>query len=53
MKESIDFYLWVEKNEFRKLKHTHPNKIGKWFSNISEKGFLTDEELWAHYLESK
>ena len=45
----IDFANWIQEKEYSKRKHTHPNKIGKWFSNYTDSGFLSDDELFAEY----
>ncbi len=48
---SIKFAVWIAENKFEKKTHTHPNKIGKWFSNNNDLGFLTDEELYKYFVE--
>lgn len=44
-----DFANWIQEKEYSKRKHTHPNKVGKWFSNYTDSGFLSDDELFSEY----
>lgn len=46
---NIDLANWIQEKEYSKKKHTHPNKVGKWFSNYTDSGFLTDDELLSEY----
>lgn len=46
---NIDLANWIQEKEYSKRKHTHPNKVGKWFSNYTDSGFLTDDELLSEY----
>jgi hypothetical protein len=40
-----DFADWVSEKGYRKRTHTHPSKVGKWYSEIQDTGYLSTQEL--------
>lgn len=49
---AIRFAEWLSKNEWVKKNYTHPNKVGKYFSNIHCEYKSIDELFKVFYLES-
>lgn len=39
------FADWQAENGYTKRKYTHPSKVGKWFSESQDNGYLTTKEL--------
>ncbi len=39
------FADWVAEKGYSKRKYTHPSKVGKWYSEVQETGYLTTKEL--------
>lgn len=42
----IEFAIWITELNYQKKKtNTHPNNIGKWWSDNDDNDYLTDDEL--------
>jgi hypothetical protein len=48
---AIGFAEWIALKRYSKRYYTHPNKVGKWFSDYEDNGYLTTSELFTIYIE--
>ncbi len=51
-RECIEFAEWLSKNEWIKREHTHPNKVGKYYSNLHCE-YKSIEELYEIFKSNK
>jgi len=45
-----EFAAWIQEKQYNKKMITHPNNVGKWYSDYEDNGYLTDKELFNVFL---
>lgn len=51
--DAVEFAQFLFDNKYRKCMHTFPSKVGMYFSDITENGYITIEELYEQFKQLK